>query len=237
MTLSNSSWMNITTADGIFKSYIVSPENKSKSAPAIVVIQEIFGINEDMKTTCHELAAQGYIALCPDLFWRQEADVNLTDKTQAEWDKAFALYNGFDVDAGIRDIAATIAAIRALPTASGKVGSVGYCLGGLLAYLTAARTDVNAAVSYYGVGIEKYLSEASDIQRDLLMHMGEEDEFVSAEAREQIISALTRNNHIDIYTYPRCMHAFARNKGINFNADAAVLANQRTAAFFSEHLK
>ena len=86
-------------------------------------------------------ATKGYLALCPDLFWRQQPDIQLTDKSPAEWDRAFELYKGFDVEAGVRDLLATLAHLRSMPGCSGKVGAVGYCLGGKLAYLMAARSD------------------------------------------------------------------------------------------------
>lgn len=227
--------LTISTADGDFSAFVAQPT--AHPAPVIVVIQEIFGINEDMRTTCRQLAAQGYLAVCPDLFWRQEPGVSLTDKTQAEWDKAFALYQGFDVAKGVEDIAATLAAARALPQAGSKAGVVGYCLGGLLAYLSAARTDVDAAVSYYGVGIEGHLGEAESIDKALLMHMGEADGFVSPEARAQIIAALQSKPEVQVHVYPGCDHAFARNAGVHFDADAAQLANSRTAEFFAAQLK
>ena len=101
----------------------------------------------------------------------------------------------------------------------------------------AARTDVDAAVSYYGVGIEGYLGEASSIDQALLMHMGEADSFVSPEARAQIIAALQSKPAVQVHVYPGCDHAFARNAGAHFDADAAQLANSRTAEFFAQHLK
>ncbi|RJG12065.1 dienelactone hydrolase family protein [Pseudomonas cavernicola] len=225
----------ITTPDGDFSAFVALP--KADSAPVIVVIQEIFGINADMRETCRQLAALGYIAVCPDLYWRQEPGVSLTDQTQDEWNKAMTFYTAFDVDAGVSDIAATISAALKLPGASGKVGAVGYCLGGLLAYLTATRTDADAAVAYYGVGIDQHLDEAANINQSLLMHIAEEDEFVPPETRQRILTALQGNHQVDIHLYPGCNHAFARNAGAHYDAVAARLANARTAEFFDKHLK
>ncbi len=150
--------MTITTHDGAFRAYVARPAQAS--APAIVMLQEIFGVNDVMRTICDDLAGQGYLAICPDLFWRIEPGVDITDQSQAEWDKAFALYNAFNVDAGIQDITATIDLIRADAGCNGKVGAVGFCLGGLLAFLTATRTDSDASVGYYGVGIQNFTAEA-----------------------------------------------------------------------------
>ena len=153
-------------------------------APAVVVIQEIFGVNHVVRDVADELAAQGYLAIAPDLFWRIEPGIDITDQTEAEWKKGLrAVSTRFDVDKGVEDIAATIDAVRADPRCDGKVGAVGYCLGGRLAFLTATRTDVDACVSYYGVGIESLLGEADQLTRPLLLHIAEEDGFVPKEAQ------------------------------------------------------
>ena len=226
--------LTITTADGAFTAYVARPA--VEPAPAIVVIQEIFGVNKVMRDICDGLAAQGFFAVCPDLFWRIEPGVDITDHSQAEWKKAFALFNAFDVEAGVGDIAATIAAVRALSGVSGKVGAVGYCLGGLLAFLTAARTDADACVSYYGVGLEKHVGEADKLARPLLMHMAEEDQFVPKEAQKVILGALKDHPQIEIHTYAGRDHAFAREGGEHYDAADAGKANARSLAFFKTHL-
>lgn len=226
--------VTITTPDGAFAAYLARP--KADKAPAIVVIQEIFGVNADMRQTCDDLAAQGYIAICPDLYWRQEPNVELFDKTEADWQKAFALYNAFDVDAGIKDIAATIAFTRSLTGTSGKVGAMGYCLGGQLAYLTASRTDADACVAYYGVGLDKKMDEASQIRHPLMMHIAEEDEYVTKEAQAVIHAALQGRAGVTLHSYPGMSHAFARNNGIHYDKANADLANGRTRGFFKAAL-
>src|SRR5262249_27988894 len=170
--------------------------------PGVVVIQEIFGVNKVMRDTADGLAARGYFALAPDLFWRIEAGVQLTDKSEAEWKRAFDLMTKFEPDMGIRDIQATIAHLRGLPGASGKVGAVGYCLGGLLAYLTAARTDADASVGYYGVNIDQKLDEAKHIKKPLMLHIAAKDPYVKPDAQKKIIDALSKNPHVTIHVYP-----------------------------------
>ena len=197
----------ITTADGSFSAYVARPAQAP--AAAVVVIQEIFGVNQVMREITDGLAGQGFLAICPDLFWRIEPGIELTDHTEAEWQRAFGLFKAFDVDAGVKDIAATVSAIRTDPGCTGKVGAVGFCLGGLLAYLTAARTDVAAAVAYYGVGVDGRLAEAATLSRPLLMHIAEDDGFVPKEAQAKIIEALSPNKQVEIHTYPGRDHAFA----------------------------
>ena len=224
----------IKTDDGQFAAYVARPSNPK--APAIVVIQEIFGVNKVMRGVCDELAAAGFLAVCPDLFWRIEPGIDITDQSEAEWKTAFELYNAFDVEAGVKDIAATIDHVRALPEVNGKVGAVGFCLGGLLAYLTATRTDADASVAYYGVGIEKHLVESEKQAHPLLMHIAEEDQFVPKEAQALILSKLKNHPQVQAYTYPGRDHAFARVGGEHYDAVDAKLANGRTLAFFQQHL-
>ena len=226
--------ITITTPDGAFTAYVARPV--VARAPAIVVIQEIFGVNAVMREIADGLADQGYLAICPDLFWRIERGIDITDKSQAEWAKAFELFNAFDPDAGVKDIAAVIDVIRADPGCTGKVGAVGYCLGGMLAFLTATRTDADACVGYYGVGIETRVAEADKLERPLMLHIAEEDQFVPKPAQEIILAALKNHPQITIHTHPGCDHAFARHGGEHYNADAARHANGASLAFFQQHL-
>jgi carboxymethylenebutenolidase len=224
----------ITTNDGSFSAYVARPQRSP--APAIVVIQEIFGVNQVMRDITDGLAAQGYLAICPDLFWRIEPGIDITDHSEAEWKRAFELFNAFDVEAGIGDIGATLDHIRKDKGCNGKVGAVGYCLGGQLAFLTATRTDADCSVSYYGVGLENRVAEAEKLTHPLLMHIAEEDEFTPKPALAVILAALKDHPQVEIYVYPGCNHAFAREGGEHFNPEAAKLANGRTLAFFQKHL-
>jgi carboxymethylenebutenolidase len=227
--------VTVTTPDGDFAAYVARPADGGKPAPAIVVCQEIFGINADLRATCDELAGQGFIALCPDLFWRLEPGLDLSPAT--DWPRALALYQAYDLDAGVRDVRATLDAARQLPGASGKVGLMGYCLGGLMTYLTAARAPVDAAVAYYGGRTEEFLAEAPALASPLLMHLGEEDEFIAKPAQQAIVNALAGKPNVEVYRYPGCMHAFARHDGAHYDAAAARLANCRTFDFFQARLQ
>lgn len=219
---------------GRFDAYLARPARTP--AAGILVIQEIFGVNQVMRDLCDGFAAQGYIALCPDIFWRQEPGIELTDKTEANWQRAFQLYGGLDVDNGIEDLKSALEALRRLDGSTGKAGCVGYCLGGKLAYLMACRSDADASVGYYGVAIESDLGEARMIARPLLLHIAGEDEYVPKEAQAAIHQALDPNPLVTLYDYPGCNHAFARVGGQHWDAEAAAAANQRSADFFKRHL-
>lgn len=228
--------MTIKAQDGgSFSAYVARPA--SGKGPGVLCIQEIFGINKTMRDIADMWAAQGYVAVAPDLFWRQEPGVDITDQTEEEWKKAFSLYQGFDVARGIDDLKATLAAIRAMPECTGKVGSVGFCLGGLLAYLMGCRSDADCNVGYYGVGIEKHLGEAANIRKPLVLHIAEADKFVPPEAQQQIRDGLAGNPQVTIFGYPGLDHAFARIGGQPYDRAAADLANGRTAEAFRAALR
>jgi carboxymethylenebutenolidase len=226
--------ISISGKDGAFAGYLASPT--SGGGPGIVVIQEIFGVNQVMRDIADGLASHGYFALVPDLFWRLEPGVQLTDKTDAEWQRAFDLMNRFDPDTGTADIQAAIDTLRSRDGCTGKIGAVGYCLGGLLAYLTAARTDSDASVGYYGVNIQTKLDEASTIKKPLMLHIAGKDQFVKPEAQKQIQDGLAGNPLVTIHRYPEMDHAFARVGGAHYDKACADLANGRTSTFFRQHL-
>lgn len=227
--------IDITAKDGgKFTGYLAKPA-KTK-APGLLLIQEIFGVNKVMRGIADEFARQGYLVLCPDLFWRQEPGIQITDQTEAEWQRAFGLYQGFDNQKGMADLIASLDTLRKHPDCSGKVGCVGYCLGGSLAYVMACSSDVDASVSYYGIGIAGMLDMAKSIKKPLLMHIAENDKFVPKEEQEKVNQALGGNKLVTMHIYPGVDHAFARTDGQTYNKQAAELANKRTADFLKAHL-
>ena len=226
--------VTLSTPDGDLSAYVARPA--AAATPAIVVIQEIFGVNQVMRDLTDDFARAGYLAVCPDLFWRIQPGIDITDRTEAEMKRAFELFGAFDVDAGVRDIAATVDHVRRDPRCSGKVGAVGFCLGGLLAFLTAIRTDADACVAYYGVGIERHIGAAGGLARPLLLHIAGEDQFVPKAAQEAIVAALKDRPRVEIHRYPGRDHAFARKGGDHYHAADAALAWDRTLAFFAKNL-
>jgi carboxymethylenebutenolidase len=228
--------ISATDGSGAFDCLVVTPKTQQPTG-VVVMIQEIFGVNAAMRQLSAWVADMGFIAVAPDLFWRQEPGVQLDpDAGQAQWDRAFALFNGFDQEKGLEDLAATIAAARKLPGANGKVGTMGFCLGGRMAFKTAAHTDADCNVSYYGVGIEGMLADASGIKGPLLMHIAELDKFVPPAAQKAITEGLAGHPKVTCHVYPGVDHAFARMGGHAWDARAATIANGRTAEFLVRYL-
>ena len=220
--------------DGAFGAYIARPA--VFPAPAVVVLHEVFGVNADIRKTCDELAGEGFIAIAPDLFWRQEPGVDLGVTSEPDWQHGLRLYQAYDRDAGVGDIRDTLDVVARLPDCTGKLAVQGYCFGALMTFLTAVRGRVDAAVAYHGADTEKYLGEVDNLSAPLLMHLGEEDEFISKAAQAQIKAALADKPNAIVYGYPGQRHAFARHKGAHYDPAAAALANGRTAEFLHRHL-
>jgi carboxymethylenebutenolidase len=228
--------IDIATLDGSghFSAYAAEPAMAPKAA--IIVIQEIFGINEGIRRKCDHWAELGYFALAPDLFWRVQPGVDLDPDVPDQFQQALGLMGQFDQVKGIEDIEATIRAARARIGDGGKVGCVGYCLGGRLAFMTAARTDVDASVGYYGVMIDQLLNEKHAIARPLMLHIAGADHFVLPEAQKAIHEGLDDHPKVVLHDYPGEDHGFAAELGKRRSEQAAKLADQRTEAFFAEHL-
>ena len=226
--------VTISGADGDFMGYLASPEG---GGPGVIVIQEIFGVNAWLRSVCDMLAEHGFMALAPDLFWRIEPGVQLDATKEAEFNKGLELYGKFNVDSGVKDIQASITHLRGLEGCTGKVGTTGFCLGGLLAFLSATRTDSKANAGYYGVGIEGLLGEAGNIKAPTIIHIAEKDSFVPKEAADQVRDGLQGHEFVTIYNYPGCDHGFARETdSSHYDKDATELAHSRTIEMFKAAL-
>jgi len=227
-------WVTVKAKDGgSFKAYLAAPEKGS--GPGIVLLQEIFGVNGYIRGVADHYAEEGYVVLAPDLFWRIEPGIEL-GFSEEERQQAFAYRAKLDVDKAVEDIGATIAALRAIPQCKGKIGAIGFCLGGLLAYLSAARLGVDCAVSYYGVGIEGVLGEAAKITCPMVLHIAEKDKWTPPEVVNAIKRAFEGRPEIELYVYPGVDHAFSRKGGSNFDKPAAMMAHSRSIALFRKVL-
>ena len=232
--MTNTTKIATLAGDGEFTAYRATPAGTPKAA--IVVIQEIFGVNAGIRRKCDTLAEAGYLAIAPDLFWRLEPGIELDPDIKPEFDRALELMGQFDQDKGIADIEATIRAARAELGDDAKVGVVGYCLGGRLAFMTATRTDVDASVGYYGVGIDGLLGEKHAIAHPVLLHVPEEDHFVDKAAQAAMHAGLDDHPKVTIYDYAGEDHGFATEFGERRSDASAKLADERTAKFFAENL-
>jgi carboxymethylenebutenolidase len=215
-----------TDGTGNFAAYLVAP--KTKPAGVVVLIQEIFGVNQAMRDIAAWVADIGFIVVCPDLFWRIEPGIDITDKSDAEWKRAFELFQTFDQAKGIEDLKATVAAARKLPDANGKVGTMGYCLGGRLAFMMAEQSDAEINISYYGVGLDGLLDDLPKVSRPLVVHIADRDEYFPADGRAKVAAAAKGHAHLACYNYD-ADHAFARVGGIHWDGRSATIANGRSA--------
>ncbi|MXP44461.1 dienelactone hydrolase family protein [Allopontixanthobacter sediminis] len=221
------------SGEGSFEAYVAKPAGNAKAA--ILVIQEIFGVNQGIREKCDKWAEAGYLAVAPDLFWRLEPGIQLDPDVEDQFNRALELFGKYDADEGVKDIEATIHWIRREAAVS-KVGCVGYCLGGKLAYMTATRTDIDASVGYYGVMIDQMLREAKAIAHPLMLHIPTADHFVSAEAQKAMHEGLDDHPKVTLHDYEGLDHGFATESGKRRNEEGARLADSRTAEFFAKHL-
>ncbi len=221
------------SGDASFSAYVAKPAGEPKAA--ILVIQEIFGVNAGIRRKCDKFAEDGYLAVAPDLFYRLEPGIELDPDIAPEMDRAMELFGKYNPDEGVRDIEATIKFIRSELSVK-KVGCVGYCLGGKLAYMTAARTDIDASVGYYGVMIDQMLNEAKAIANPLLLHIPTDDHFVDKAAQQAMHKGLDEHPKVTLYDYAGLDHGFATEFGDRRDEDGAQLADKRTDEFFAKHL-
>lgn len=212
--------------------YVAEPTGTPKAA--IIVIQEIFGVNPGIRQKCQNWAKDGYLAVAPDLFWRIKPGIELDPDVEAELQEAFGYFGQYDADNGVKDIEAVIKHLHADGIA--KVGCVGYCLGGKLAYMTACRTDISASVGYYGVMIDQMIGESHAIAHPLMLHIPKADHFVGPEAQAAIHAGLDDHPKVTLHDYDGLDHGFAAEMGNRRDEAGATLADSRTAAFFKEHL-
>ena len=220
--------------DAQFDTYVARPDGTPRAA--IIVIQEIFGVNEGIRHKCDNWASQGYLALAPDLFWRDTPHVELDADVPEQFQAAIGHMQKLDQDLAIYDIESAIKFARAQLGGTGKVGVVGYCLGGRLTFMAACRTDGDAFVGYYGVGIDNLLGEQHAIGKPVLLHIPTADGFVPPEVQKTMHDGLKDNRHVTLHDYEGLDHGFAAEMGARRVEDAAQLADQRTADFFATHL-
>ena len=226
-------WIEIDSADGKFGAYLAIPH--TRKGPGIVLIQEIFGVNEHIRSVAEQYAADGYLVIAPDLFWRSGHRIEL-GYDEAGWKRAVELMNATDVGKAQKDIELAIDALKAQPGLDGGIASIGYCFGGLLSYHTAANGLVDVAVAYYGGGIQNQLERADEIDVPLLMHFGEEDSHIPLDAVEKIAERFENNDNVEIVIYPEAEHGFNCSHRDSYNQRAAAEAHGNTLIFLGQEL-
>ena len=225
--------VKVATSDGAMGAYVAIPKTAGP-APAVIILMEVFGVNRFIRRIADHWAEQGLIVLAPDLYWRIRPGIELDPETDGHRDQALATRDDMDVDAAARDVEACVAHLRAMEECTGKVATSGYCLGGLLAYLSGVRGTADANVSYYGVGIEGYLKEAEALKSPLMLHIGAEDPWTPAPVRRALDAALSPFPGVEALVYENVGHAFAREGASADVPDVRALANARTKAFFQK---
>lgn len=226
---------SIPTLDGAgnIPAYVAKPSGTPRGA--IIVIQEIFGCNPGIRKKADDWAAKGYLAVAPDVFWRQKPGVELDSDVPEQFQEGVGYMMKHDFDEGIKDVEAVVHWIRR-DAGIAKVGLVGFCMGGKIAYMAATRTDVDASVGYYGVGIDQMLNESHAIAKALLLHVPTADGFVPPESQKAMHTGLDGNPHVTLYDYADLDHGFAAEHGVRRNEDGARLADKRTEDFFAQHV-
>ena len=230
--MSTNTLIKTIDASGEIPAYVVRPHGNPRGT--IIVVQEIFGVNTGIRRKTEDWAAAGYLAIAPDIFWRQQPGIELDPDDADEFNIALGHMMKHDFERGLADIKAVIAWARA--QGAGKVGLVGFCMGGKIAYETACGTDIDAAVGYYGVAIDQMLDQAKGITGHLLLHIPTKDGFVPPEAQAAMHAGLDGNPKVTLYDYAGLDHGFADTYGARRNDAGAALADERTKAFFKDYV-
>jgi carboxymethylenebutenolidase len=226
-------WIDIKTDDGTFGAYLAIPH--TGKGPGIVLLQEIFGVNAHIRSVAEQYAADGYVVLAPDIFWRQEPRVELA-YDEAGWKRAVELMQAMDMSKALADIALTAKTLRARPEVEGKIAAIGYCMGGRLAYNAVANGDVDTAIAYYGGGIQNQLDRADEIKVPFLMHFGGNDSHIPADAVKSIAERFENNTNVEIHVYPGAEHGFNCSHRDSYHQRAAAQAHGNSLIFLSENL-
>ncbi len=233
-----SHWIDVTSFDGQrFGAWLALPAEtpKKEPAPGIVVLQEIWGVNAHIRAVAEQYAADGYVALAPDLFWRLKTRVDLR-YDEADTRQAFAYRKAIDLELADRDIASTVDALRAMEGVAGGIAAIGYCMGGMLAYRAAAKAGIDCAVCYYGGGIAQQLELVPSIAIPMAFHFGEKDAHITADQVDAIKAALADRDDVRIDTYVDADHGFNCWARPSYHQRSAALAHGRSLAFLSTHL-
>ncbi|GAB3625868.1 carboxymethylenebutenolidase [Pandoraea terrae] len=234
--MSNSQWIPVKTEDGVFDAYLaLPPTGKTTQAPGIVLVQEIFGVNAHIRAVADQYAADGYVVIAPDIFWRAAPRIEL-GYAGDDMARGMELRKTVDIEKAVKDIAAAVDVLRGKLDAGAKVAAVGYCFGGLMSYLSATRGLVDAAVPYYGGGIQNYLKEAANLRVPVQFHFGGLDTHIPAEVVDGVRTAVAGHANAEVFVYPQADHGFNCWARGSYHQPSAALAHGRALAFLAEAL-
>ena len=229
-----SRWIDIDTNNGnAFRGYLSLPP--AGSGPAIVLIQEIWGVNSHIRAVADQYALDGYVVLAPDVFWRLKPGVDLTydDAGSAQ---AFDYMKKLDFPMAVQDLTRAVSMLRGMPEVTGGVASLGFCMGGLLSYLCAANAGVDAAVCYYGGGIDSQLDQAAKVTCPILFHFAEKDHYITKSAVDAVRGAFGNARNAVIETYPDVDHGFNCWERPSYNQKASAVAHGMSLSFLGKVL-
>lgn len=229
------SWISVSNAAGEkFDAYLSLPP--TGKGPGIVLIQEIFGVNEHIRAVADQYAADGYTVIAPDIFWRDEKRMEL-NYDQAGFDKGLALLGKLDVDLVAQDLKAAVATLRGHAACTGKVGSVGFCMGGLLSFAAAAHAGVDTAVCYYGGGIHQHLHRAKSVKCPVLFHFAAKDGFIPSSAVAAVRKEMGDRENVRIIVHPNVDHGFNCWRRPSWDQVTAARARGQSLVHLSETLR
>jgi carboxymethylenebutenolidase len=217
-----------------FDTFVFAPA--TSPTPAVVMIPEIFGVNQPLREIARRFADEGYLVLVPDIFWRLERNIEL-GYDEESYKRAFALHAAFDYDLGVKDMDVMVKALKARTDCDGRVAVVGFCLGGTMAYLAASRCNIDCAAAYYGTRIQNFLNDASRVECPTLLHFGEIDHTTPPEIMNLILPAVEPNVSIGVHIYSGAGHAFANpGRADTYVHEASELAHARTFEMFRKSM-
>jgi carboxymethylenebutenolidase len=230
----SSEWISVASSDaGQFEAYISHPP--TGRGPGLLVVQEIFGVNEHIRAVADQYAADGYVVIAPDVFWRQAPRIEL-GYTAEGFEKGLALLAGLEIHRTGSDLQRAVEAVRHFDSCTGLVGSVGFCMGGLLSYVAAARAGVDTAVCYYGGGIHNHLDLATDISCPVLFHFAAKDSYIPSAAVESVRKTFSGRDNVRVITHPDVDHGFNCWQRPSWHQPTAARARGQTLVHLSETL-
>jgi carboxymethylenebutenolidase len=221
---------------GSFHAHVATPAvaTAGQTSAGILLLQEALGVNDYIREVAARLAGLGYVVLAPDMYWRIEPDVDLN--REDDFGRAMELLGRFDPGLGAADMNTSLTHLAALPECGGKVGALGFCMGGRLAYSAAVESSPDCVVSYYGVGIDQALDRVADITCPALFHFGRRDPFIAPDAVERITAAFAGRGDVEVVLHD-AGHAFDNHMAPSmYSAGAAAAAWDKTVAFLAANL-